>query len=477
MTTYADPAWRASMRVRFDFNNLMAENVGVGQGVAAAELNTYLDQCRAAEEALRRKRAVGELEWMELPYQDQLVARILDYAAGIASRFDNFVVLGIGGSALGNIAVHAALTHPFYNLLPAEARGNRPRLFVLDNVDPDLIAGFMDTVDVGRTTFNVITKSGSTAETMAQFLIFRDALKDRLGSGYVEHIVATTDPKHGDLRKLADAEGYQSFPIPPGVGGRFSVLSAVGLLSAAVVGIDVRGLLAGAAYADELCREPDVWKNPAFMSALLQYVFYHRGKPVSVFMPYSQSLRFVADWYRQLWAESLGKKYSASGQVVNVGPTPLSALGVTDQHSMLQLFMEGPFDKIVNFVSIERFGHTVEIPRDLGQYGSTAYLGGHTLNELMAAEQRGVELALTAEGRPNCRHTLPEVNAFTVGQLLYMLEIQTAFSGELYAINAFDQPGVEGGKVATYALMNRPGYEDVRRQIEALPPANPRYVI
>ena len=477
MARYSDPAWRASMRVRFDFNNLMAENVGAEQGITPADIDAHADQCRAADAALKRKRAAGELEWMDLPYQDQMATQVVDYAAGVPGRFASFVVLGIGGSALGSIALHAALTHPFYNLLPTERRARRPRVFVLDNVDPDLVAGFLDTVDVSRSLFDVITKSGSTAETMAQLLILRELLKERVGATYAEHIVATTDPQQGDLRKLAEAEGYRTFPIPPGVGGRFSVLSAVGLLSAAVAGVDVRELLAGAAYADDLCREPDVWRNPAYASALLQYLLYQRGKPISVFMPYCQALRYVADWYRQLWAESLGKEKLTPAGVTHVGPTPLSSLGVTDQHSMLQLFMEGPFDKVVDFVVVEHFDHQVPIPAAHPELGSTAYLGGRTLNQLMAAEQRGVELALTAAGRPNCRHVLPEVNAFTVGELLYMLEVQTAFSGELYGINAFDQPGVEAGKVATYALMGRPGFEAERRRIEALPAANARYVV
>ena len=465
------------MRVRFDFSNVMAENVGAEQGIAPSEIDARVDLCRAADAALKRKRADGKLEWMDLPYQDQVVAEVVDYAAGIAGAYESFVVLGIGGSALGNIALHAALTHPFYNLLPSDQRGRRPRVFVLDNVGPDLIAGFLDAVDVGRSLFNVITKSGTTAETMSQLLIFRQLLKDRLGTGYPRHIVATTDPAQGDLRKLAESEGYQTFAIPRGVGGRFSVLSPVGLLSAAVAGVDVRELLAGAAYGDELCREPDVWRNPAYANALLQYLLYEKGKPISVFMPYSQALRHVADWFCQLWAESLGKRVSTGGQVVNVGPTPLGALGVTDQHSILQLLMEGPFDKVVNFVAVERFDREVPIPEGPPDLSSAAYLGGHSLGELMAAERRGVELALTAAGRPNCRHALPEVNPFTVGQLLYMLEVQTAFSGELYGVDAFDQPGVEAGKVATYALMGRPGFGDERRRIEALPAPRPEYVI
>jgi glucose-6-phosphate isomerase len=476
MARYEDAAWRDGMRVRFDFNNLMADSVGPAHGIDAADIDRSVSRCREAHASLQAKRAAGELEWMDLPYQKDNASRITAFAEKARARFSDFAVLGIGGSALGPIAVQAALRHPFYNLLPADKRGG-PRIFVLDNVDPDFIDGFLDAVDIEHTLFNVITKSGSTAETMSQLLVFGDLLKRRLGSRYADNIVATTDPKGGDLRKLVQSEGYASFEIPPKVGGRFSELSSVGLLAAAMSGIDVSELLAGAAYADQYCREPDVWKNPAYVNALAQFMLYERGKHVSVLMPYSQALRYVADWYRQLWAESLGKKHDLGGRVINVGPTPVSALGVTDQHSMLQLFMEGPHDKVLNFISVEHFDHEVTIPAGLPGVSSAEYLGGQSLNTLIAAEQRGVELALTAEQRPNCRHIVPEINAFTVGQLLYLFEIQTAFAGELFEINAFDQPGVEGGKIATYALMGRAGFEKQKKDIESLPGANPRYVI
>ena len=476
MPDYESATWQEAMRVRLDFNNCMVEKVGRAHGLAESDIERGAGRCREAAESLARKRAAGDLEWMDLHTLTDQAARITAYAERARARFDDFVVLGIGGSALGPISVHAALTHPFYNLLPKQQRGG-PRFFVLDNVDPDLIAGFLDTIDVENALFNVITKSGSTAETMAQLLIFRDALKRRVGDRYAEHIVAATDPKSGDLRKLVDAEGYESFEIGPKVGGRFSELSPVGLLPAAICGIDIAELLAGAAYADRICSEPDVRRNPAAMNALIQHTFYERGKRVSVLMPYSQALRYFADWYRQLWAESLGKKHDVAGRVVNVGPTPVSALGATDQHSMLQLFMEGPNDKVINFVTVERFGREVVVPNGLPDYASAGYLGGRSLNELISAEQRGVELGLTSEERPNLRHIVPEVNAFTVGQLLYMFEMQTAFAGELFGINAFDQPGVEAGKIATYALMGRRGYEDEKRRIEGLPVGDARYVI
>ena len=477
MALHDQPEWREKMRLRFDFNFAMAAAIGEEHGLTEDDVGGLSDRIRHGHESLRRKRQAGDLAWTELPYAQESVKEILAYVDSVAGRFDDFVVLGIGGSALGNTALSTALNRPHYNLLPAAGRHGRPRLFVLDNVDPDQFAALTAMLDPSRTLFNVITKSGSTSETMAQFLIVRRMLVSKLGPRHHEHIVATTDPAAGELRKLAEAEGYRTLAIPPGVGGRFSVLSPVGLLSAAVTGIDVSALLAGAAYADKLCSEPDVWRNPAYMNAAIHYLGYERGRTLSVMMPYAQSLKDVADWYAQLWAESLGKKHDLEGNDVNVGPTPIKALGVTDQHSQVQLYVEGRADKIVNFVAVERFQNEVQIPSGWPDSPEVNYLGGHTLNELMKVEREGTAIALAEAGRPSVTFTLPEVNPFTVGQLMFTLEVQTAAIGELFRINAFDQPGVEAGKVAAYALMGRSGYDARRQEIQAGRKSSPKYVI
>ncbi len=471
---YRNPAWQERMRIRFDFQNMMSEAVGK-EGISPEEIPAIAGRMETAVEELQAGRGKGDLGWMELPYQP--LEEILTFAASARERFDDVVVLGIGGSALGARALQAALTPPFYNLLPREVRGG-PRLFVSDNVDPVLVEGILQVLDPRKTLVNVVSKSGMTAETLAQFLIFRRLLRERVGAKYPEHVVATTDARHGELRRLATEEGYRTFTFPEGVGGRFSILSPVGLLPAAVCGIDIQGLLAGAAYGDRLSKEKDPRKNPAAMNAALQYLAYQRGKRLSVLMPYAQALKDVADWYRQLWAESLGKRLSRRGREVFVGPTPIKALGVTDHHSQLQLYLEGPFDKVVHFLFVERFPVAGEIPPDFRDREGVGYLGGHTLAELIRAEGEATALALTEAGRPNCASLLPEVNPFTVGQLLFLFKVQAALSAELYDVNAFDQPGVEVVKVATYALMGRRGFEDHRRKIgESQQRKNLRYVI
>ncbi len=463
--------------LRFDFNNMMEHAVG-RHGLTEFELHEMEERAAAAVRAVQERRGSGWLGWMELPYQpSELLQEIRETAESIRSRCRDFVVLGIGGSALGAIALRSALLHPWYNHLPHDWRGG-PRFHVLDNVDPRWLASFLDLLDPKSTCVNVISKSGSTAETMSQFLWMRQWLKDALGNGYVEHVVATTDASRGALRAMAREEGLSAFTIPDGVGGRFSVLSPVGLLPAAVAGVDIEALLAGAASADEASRSEKMWQNQALMMAVLAYLSYQHGKSMWVMMPYVQALRDVADWFRQLWAESLGKARTRGGVLVNVGQTPIKALGTTDQHSQVQLYVEGPYDKVIHFIGVEDYGETLEIPRAATGHEALDYLGGHTFDELIQAEREATALALAEAGRPNCTHILPKVTPYTLGALLYTLEMATAYSGELYDIDAFNQPGVEAGKIATYALLGRRGYESRREEIEkARDKSNPRYVI
>jgi glucose-6-phosphate isomerase len=353
-------------------------------------------------------------------------------------------------------------------------------LFVPDNIDPDRIAALLEVVDLENTVFNVVTKSGSTAEIISEFLVFRDALIKKLGpERHVERIVITTDPERGELREIVKRFGYASLPIPSDVGGRFSVFSAVGLLSAAVTGSDIHKLLKGAAEMDALCRKSKkLWENPALTGAALHYLMDKaKGKNIQVMMPYAHALRDVADWFCQLWAESLGKRVDRAGKIVHAGQTPGKALGVSDQHSVLQLYLEGPFDKVVTFLTVEEFRNTVPIPPAFPNFEAVKYLGGHTLNELISAEQRATELALTQNGKPNCAIRLPRVDEEAVGALFYLLEMQTAYAGELYNVNAFDQPGVELGKNFTYGLMGRKGYEAKRREVEQASKPNPQWVV
>lgn len=428
-------------------------------------LQSALDQAQAT---LATRREAGEIDFSKLlaSMKTQL-SEIIEYANTVAPKFENFVVLGIGGSALGPLAVHQALNHYYYNELPPAKRGHRPRFYVMDNIDPVRVNELLQMLDPSKTLFNVISKSGNTSETMAQFLIVRDTLRRVCGDSYAEHIVITTDKEKGNLLPIALKEGYKRFVIPAGIGGRFSELTPVGLLAAAICGIDINQLLEGALGMDQWIRvAKGVSSNPAQLRAALAHLSWQKGKNISVFMPYADGLKTMADWYAQLWAESLGKGHDRQGRAVHIGQTPVKALGVTDQHSQVQLYAEGPDDKVITFVAVEKFKQTQAIPIDLELPEDIQFLGGRTLEELLFAEQKATEYALTLAGRQHQKIILPTLDAYNVGQLLLLLEWETAYMGELLNINAFDQPGVEEGKNGTYALMGRKGYEARKHDIE-----------
>ena len=459
--------YQGRSRIKLDYTGMMSSSQNQ-KGFAKEELLGLQNALDQAQDSLLIKREAGQIDFSKLltPIKAQLT-EIINYANAVASKYDNFVVLGIGGSALGPLAVHQALNHYYYNELPPEKRGNRPRFYVMDNIDPVRFNELIQMLDPSKTLFNVISKSGNTSETMAQFLIVRDNLRRVCGDNYAEHIVVTTDKEKGNLIPIALKEGYQRFVIPAGIGGRFSELTPVGLLAAAVCGIDVEQLLEGALAMDQWIRDSKgVLSNPAQLRAALAHLSWQKGKNISVFMPYADGLKTMADWYAQLWAESLGKRYDLQGRVVHVGQTPVKALGVTDQHSQVQLYAEGPDDKVITFVTVEKFKETREIPIDIELPEDIQFLGGRTLEELLFAEQRATEYALTLAGRQHQKIMLSHLDAYNVGQLLLLLEWETAYMGELLNINAFDQPGVEEGKNGTYALMGRQGYEARKHEIE-----------
>ena len=449
--------------IRLFCNNVDVSVVGEENGLELErEYSNYQDTIKHIIANLnQRKDKPGQwLQWMNLGYNEETLWYVKEYASMVKDRFENVLILGIGGSALGGLAITEALLKPYWNLLSEEERGGLPRIFFLDNIDPDTMTGLLDYLDLSKTLVNVITKSGDTAETMSQFMIVKDRLEKELGDKYRYNIVATTDKKTGILRQIAEQEGYKTFVVPDDVGGRFSVFSAVGLLPLALVGIDIDSIVNGIKDMDLALKNTDIHENIAAQNALIHYLLdTKKGKNISVMMPYSSRLKYVSDWYAQLWAESLGKNKDKDGNSVHVGPTPVKALGATDQHSQIQLFNEGPNNKIINFIRVGEFDKTLEIP-NIFEYTGIGYLGGKTINQLMNAEADSTRVALSDYGRPNVTITIDKVDGYNIGQLLYMFEVQTAIAGELYNINTFNQPGVEQAKNYTYALMGRAGYEE-----------------
>ena len=457
------------MTIRLDLNGLLATAVGA-EGLAADDLARLEPALARVRDDLGTRRTAGDLAFAELPYRRDDVRSVLDAASGLRADFDTLVVLGIGGSALGARALVTALGD--------EAAGLD--VVVADSIDPETFGPMLARLDVKRTLFDVVSKSGETAETMAQFLVVRDRLLRELGAvDYKRNIIVTTDPQRGALRQIVNDEGFRALPVPAGVGGRFSVLSPVGLFPAAAAGVDVEELIAGAAHMDERCKAAaTALQDPACtLGAVLATFARERRKPMVVLMAYCERLAPTVDWFCQLWAESLGKT-AASGPTTAFGQTPVRALGAADQHSQLQLWVEGPRDKVVVFLRVEEHGASVDLPTTYQDLESVGYLGGHSLGELLNAEQRATELALVKRGRPCATVVLPAVNAFILGQLLYLFEMATVAAGALVGVDPFGQPGVEDGKHLAYGLMGRPGFDARRAEVEAwLARKDPQYIL
>jgi glucose-6-phosphate isomerase len=442
-------------------------------GITEAELRGIAGRLVKAHGKVARQCRTGKLGYAKLPTHKTYAADVLKLVRRYKAGTTDLVVLGIGGSALGSIALQAALNPRTYNLLSKAKRGG-PRLFVLDNVDPAMVKETLDFLGprLKTTLVNVISKGGDTAETVGQFMILREMLRERLGRRFNRRIVVTTDRKKGTLRNVAGREGYPRLIVPDDVGGRFSVLSHVGLFSAAMCGIDIRELLAGAACMQQRVQRavrPDSWReNPACVLAAIKYLaFKKKRKPIHVMMPYSNRLYLLADWYRQLWAESLGKRLSRSKRVVSVGPTPIRALGATDQHSQVQLYREGPNDKLFVFLEVTTHPREVTIPDVFARVPGLTYLRGADLGELLNTEKLATEYALAVSKRPSVTIRFDKITPHSVGAFLYLYEFTTSLMGELLNINAYDEPAVKLVKRATFALMGRKGYEQMARRIRS----------
>lgn len=442
--------------LRLEYALSMEAGLGAGFGPTDAELDALEPRFEAALRGVLEAVEAGALGFWGLPSERANADAAAQFAAALPARITDVLVLGIGGSSLGGRALYHALVGPpeFCRAEPGQRRLHFP-----DNSDPWLLAHLLRELEPESTLAVGISKSGGTVETAAQMLI----IEQWLGAHRKENLVAITDPAQGSLRERVRADGLQSFPIPPNVGGRFSILTAVGLVPAALAGIDVHGLLDGAQALAEACRRPRLRDNPAGVFALLHVLHHERfGRNIHVLMPYADALRPFAAWYVQLWAESLGKRLDRQGAKVERGPTPLPAVGATDQHAQMQLFMEGPRDKLLTFIAVDEVAEDFDIPH---VKGPNAYLGGHRLSTLLDAERRGTTLALARDGRPSITLTIPRLDPRSLGALVFLYEAATAIAGELYDVDAFDQPGVEEGKRLAFGLLGRDGYEEVGESV------------
>jgi glucose-6-phosphate isomerase len=422
---------------------------------AGLEVKAALDtsSARIADTLARlRGDAKGPAAFLEVPEYPDLTDSVHAVAARIPDRLGKVLVLGIGGSALG---AQAAL-----DSLGAKPRAPGARqVRILSNLDPVTVADAIEWFDPRDTLLLPITKSGTTVETLTQFAIFADRIRSTLGpTGLAEGVVVVTDPEKGAMRRLVDRLGCASLDVPPRVGGRFSVLTAVGLLPMALAGLDIEGVIRGAAAVNAALDGPDPLRHPSVRAAALQVAMMERGASVRVLWAYCDRLATLGDWFSQLWAESLGKPRGDGA----VGQTPLRAIGSTDQHSLLQLFMEGPRDKSITLLTVGGPAPALPVPDLSDLEPDLAEFAGKDVADVFGALRAGTTVGLIEAGRPVLGLDVPRLDAAALGALFQHFEIETALAGYLLGIDPFDQPGVEIGKKYAHGLLGRPGMESYR---------------
>ncbi len=437
--------------IRLDFSGILEENLRNGEGLDAAALAAAVRRAEEAAAGIAARSASGEVGFPGLPYRVPECRAVARAASAMRRRFTHLLVLGIGGSALGAKAV--------YEALGGRSARRGLALSVADNVDPDAFLPLLASHPMKKTAVVAISKSGGTAETNAQLALAMQALKKANGRAWKDHLVLVTDPEKGVFRRMAASEGIATFPVPANVGGRFSVLSAVGLLPLAAAGVSAERLLAGARRMEEIIRAAKGERNPVVLAAAA-YAHYmiENPKPVQVWFTYGHGLDRVAEWWQQLWAESLGKRRPDAPPF---GQTPARAVGVTDQHSQVQLYQHGPADKIFTFVKWQQGRVKGNVPR-AGFAPDMAMLGGRPLRDLFDAELEGTIGALRDAGRPIVRIGIGARNEEHVGAFLHFWEWVTAVVGAIGGVDPFDQPGVEEGKKIARALMGEKGSEGRR---------------
>lgn len=453
--------------VSVDITYALKENIGDG-GIAIEELKGIYPQLKEVKDKLIKECNEGKNVFLKIPEDEKVVEEIIEFKEDIKGKFENLLVLGIGGSSLGAKSAIEALS--------MNARDERPlEIYFLDNIDPEPLVQILSSILSEKTLVNVVTKSGTTLETLFHFFIVKEWLKKSLGNNYKNHIIATTDPQKGYLRKVAATHGYHSFSIPPLLGGRYSVLSAVGLLPIALGGIDIKELMNGAQIAMEDFFKKDVSQCLSSVCAGLSFLFTEkRGYCIRVMMAYGNSLSSFVDWFLQLWAESLGKKKEEN---THTGQTPLKAIGTTDQHSLLQLFIEGPKDKFISFLRVKNFRKDISVPDHNYIEDIEKSLKNRKASEIMDIEFRGTSASLAMEGRPSFTYVLDSVNPFNLGYLYYSFMVETALTGYLFGIDPFSQPGVELGKNLAHGLLGSVGFEKYRDKILSMERESRKFII
>jgi len=466
-------------RVKVDLNYCLDTAVGSEKGLSVKDLEAFGHRLEALHKELEEERKLGSHAYRELPADDVTRDEVGEYAAWARDRFADVLVIGIGGSGNGPEAVVQALSHPYQNLLTPEQRGPIPRVFFLHSPDPIQLRATLDILDLARTLVVIVTRSGNSPETWANFATVFEPLKAAVpAEDFKDHVAVVCDTEQGDLARLASEQNFRAFSIPKNVPSRFAVFSPAGLLPMALAGHSIDEFLDGGREIDELCRaNQSVFRNPAYAFALVHYLMDELKEiKQTVFFPYSERLAATGDWFRQLWAESLGKKMSSTGDIINAGCTPIRSNGPAD-NSQVQLYVEGPKDKLVTFVEIAALTGLEPVGEAFASIDAAGFLAGQNLGLLLNTEKKATEYQLTRAGRPSITVQMPALDARTMGQLMMALMVATTAAGKLYEVNPYDQPAVEEGKVATWALMGRKTFADRKPEYIGRYPKHDRFVV
>jgi len=441
----------------YDFNNLISDYIGEKNGITRQEINNlsaFFERARTAvfDNATAEHRAVFDI------LDNVEIDRIEQLACEIRAECDNFVVLGVGGSALGSEAIFEAMRSPGYNFLPRESRG-APRFFVEDSIDPETMNGLLSCIELDETVFCVVSKSGRTTETMTQFLYVRDLCEQRFGDKWSRHFVVLTDDNDNFLHRYAIQENLRTLIIPTKLGGRYSVLSVVGLLPASVLGLNIRAIVSGAKLMLDSCKRENIWQNAPLLSSAINYLNYKKGKSIAVMIPYSETMREFDNWFCQLWGESIGRNTLLSGRTLTgaerIGQTPIQVTGPSVQHSQFQLYLEGPDDKIFTFIGIENFDNDIPLPSKLDDVFGKKVAQGKTFGNLLNVERIASAYALKTFGKPNETILVESVCEETLGKLFMFFILKMLFMGAMLEINPFGQPAVESIKGEVARIVDR----------------------
>lgn len=417
-----------SITLRLDITGAMQASVGRRDGISEAQIGALQNRTRRIHESLKRRRHSGELSVYDLPYMRESIIEVMSFAGEQIGRFENYVHIGSGASTIGPRALHRALNHPFHNYFSAKDRGGYPRLFFVDGFDPDTLNGLLAILDPRQTLFNIVSKSGDSAEAIASFLFFLGALKKRLGEAWRRQVFFTTHPEDGDLRTIAKSERIKVFAIHPMVSERFLLLTPVGLLPAALSGIDVHGLLHGAIEMDGACRSNDVMKNPAYLFGAAHFLLDTlKEKRRAGMLPSVDCLQDFALWLESLWKRA---PQSMGFRIEPFAKLP-STRASTAEH-ISGILTEEVNDKVFTLLSADGYRHESILPTEFLAQKSFQSFAGKTAEEILQNKQQVITKTLVSTRRPHLQLTFPAVRPETVGEFIYMMQVAAVYAGELY---------------------------------------------